>query len=67
MPDDFSPKHPNTGAHFATRMSHGGRAGNRVHGFVNPPVHRGSTVLYPSCEERGTACGGRTSPTSPPW
>jgi cysteine-S-conjugate beta-lyase len=37
---------------FATRMSHGGRAGTRAHGFVNPPVHRGSTVLYPSVAER---------------
>ncbi|MFC3125676.1 cystathionine beta-lyase [Pseudoroseomonas globiformis] len=59
MPDDLPPnspkgQHPNTGAHFATRMSHGGRAGTRVHGFVNPPVHRGSTVLYPSCAERGS-------------
>ncbi|HEY4250630.1 MAG TPA: cystathionine beta-lyase [Roseomonas sp.] len=41
--------------HFATRMSHGGRAGTRIHGFVNPPVHRGSTVLYPSCEARRDA------------
>lgn len=41
--------------HFATRLSHGGRAGTRIHGFVNPPVHRGSTVLYPSCEARRDA------------
>lgn len=39
---------------FATRMSHAGRAGTRVHGFVNPPVHRGSTVLHPDCESRRT-------------
>jgi cystathionine beta-lyase len=37
---------------FATRLSHAGRAGTRVHGFVNPPVHRGSTVLYESMEQR---------------
>src|SRR5438445_333167 len=37
---------------FATRLSHAGRAGTRVHGFVNPPVMRGSTVLYPSCADR---------------
>lgn len=53
MPDDLSPKH-RPGKGFATRMSHGGRADSRTHGFVNPPVHRGSTVLYPSCEARGT-------------
>ncbi|MFT8242775.1 cystathionine beta-lyase [Roseomonas sp. BN140053] len=33
-------------------MSHAGRPAVRSHGFVNPPVHRGSTVLYPSCEAR---------------
>ena len=37
---------------FETRMSHAGRAGTHVHGFVNPGVHRGSTVLFPSCEAR---------------
>src|SRR6185437_1322402 len=37
---------------FATRLSHVGRAGTRVHGFVNPPLHRGSTVLYPSVAAR---------------
>ncbi len=36
----------------ATRLSHAGRAGTRIHGFVNPPVLRGSTMLYPSCEDR---------------
>jgi cystathionine beta-lyase len=56
MPDDAQPpSHPPAGPPaqgFATRMSHGGRAGTRVHGFVNPPVHRGSTVLYPDCAGR---------------
>jgi len=37
---------------LATRLSHGGRAGTRVHGFVNPPVHRGSTVLYADMANR---------------
>ena len=49
MPDHTPPpaKHaPNT------RLSHAGRAGTRIHGFVNPPVLRGSTMLYPSCEDR---------------
>jgi cystathionine beta-lyase len=37
---------------FATRLTHGARPPVRSHGFVNPPVHRGSTVLQPSCEAR---------------
>lgn len=53
MPDD-SAKPPHAEHRFATRMSHAGRAGTRVHGFVNPPVHRGSTVLHPDCESRRT-------------
>jgi len=44
---------PNLG--FATRMAHHGRAGAKAHGFVNPPVHRGSTVLFPDCESRKAA------------
>jgi cysteine-S-conjugate beta-lyase len=55
MPDDSHGQHdnpPHPKARFATRMSHAGRAGTRVHGFVNPAVHRGSTVLYPDCATR---------------
>lgn len=37
---------------FRTKLSHTGRAGKRVHGFVNPPLLRGSTVLYPTVAER---------------
>jgi cystathionine beta-lyase len=37
---------------FRTRLSHTGRANKRVHGFVNPPLQRGSTVLYPTVAER---------------
>ena len=49
MPDHTPtpPKH-----RFATQTSHLGRAGTRISGFVNPPVLRGSTMLYPSCEDR---------------
>jgi len=47
MPDDQHSKHG-----FNTRMSHAGRPGVRIHGFVNPGVHRGSTVLFPNCEAR---------------
>lgn len=49
MPDDAPP--PGT-RRLATRLSHAGRAGTHVHGFVNPAVHRGSTVLYPTMAER---------------
>jgi cystathionine beta-lyase len=38
-----------------TRLSHAGRSGPRVGGFVNPAVHRGSTVLYPTMAERSGA------------
>ncbi|MBP0493174.1 cystathionine beta-lyase [Roseomonas indoligenes] len=51
------PKDQNLG--FATRMSHHGRAGAKAHGFVNPPVHRGSTVLFPDCESRKSAAAQR--------
>ncbi len=48
MPDDFSAK----GDRFATRLSHAGRAGTKIRGFVNPPVHRGSTMLHVDCADR---------------
>ncbi len=52
MPDDTASR-PAAAPHaFATRLSHAGRAGTRAHGFVNPPVHRGSTVLFPDCGAR---------------
>ena len=50
MPDDLSHAHRSHG--FGTRLSHGGRAGTRVQGFVNPPVMRGSTVLHPNSAAR---------------
>jgi len=40
---------------FETRLSHTGRKGTRVHGLVNPPLHRGSTVLQPSVAARVAA------------
>ena len=49
MPDDQSAR-PHAG--FATRMSHAGRAGTKVKGFVNPPVHRGSTMLHEDVADR---------------
>ena len=37
---------------FRTKLSHTGRPGKRTHGFVNPPLLRGSTVLYPTVADR---------------
>jgi cystathionine beta-lyase len=31
-----------------TRLTHAGRKPERFHGFVNTPIYRGSTVLFPS-------------------
>jgi cystathionine beta-lyase len=35
----------------ATQLVAGGRDASAHHGFVNPPVHHASTVLYPSAED----------------
>jgi cystathionine beta-lyase len=40
---------------FGTRLAHLGRAGTHVHGFVNPALHRGSTVLQPNIAARREA------------
>jgi cysteine-S-conjugate beta-lyase len=37
---------------FRTTLSHTGRKSKHEHGFVNPPLHRGSTVLVPTVAER---------------
>ncbi len=37
----------NPKASLATRLIHGGRDPAAQYGFVNPPVYRGSTVLFP--------------------
>ena len=44
---------------FRTKLSHVGRAGKRVHGFVNPPLLRGSTVLYPTMADRRATASKR--------
>jgi cystathionine beta-lyase len=44
---------------LATRLSHAGRAGTKTHGFVNPPLHRGSTVLYENMAQRRAFLGKR--------
>ncbi len=61
MPDDHAtfPKSGRPKPSLATRLSHAGRAGTHVHGFVNPPVHRGSTVLYPDMATRAAMGNAR--------
>ncbi|GAB0113138.1 cystathionine beta-lyase [Acidisoma sp. C75] len=46
-------------ARFATRLTQLGRPGPRVHGFVNPAVVRGSTVLHPDLAHRASEGGKR--------
>jgi cysteine-S-conjugate beta-lyase len=46
---EADPAHPPLKA--ATRLVVGGRNAAANHGFVNPPVHHVSTVLYPSAED----------------
>ncbi len=48
MPDHAPPP----GHAAATRLAHAGRPGVRAPGFVNPPVLRGSTMLYANCADR---------------
>ena len=40
---------------FRTTLTHTGRKTKHEHGFVNPPLHRGSTVLTPTVAERQAA------------
>jgi cystathionine beta-lyase len=49
MPDDQNDSRAQCPA---TRLTQMGRAGSRVHGFVNPPLVRGSTVLHPDLDDR---------------
>jgi cysteine-S-conjugate beta-lyase len=37
---------------FRTTLSHTGRNTKHQHGFVNPPLQRGSTVLVPTVAKR---------------
>jgi cystathionine beta-lyase len=52
-----------------TKVLHAGRAPEDQHGFVNTPVYRGSTVLYPTLEKLKTrtqpySYGRRATPTT---
>ncbi len=56
-------------AHPETEVVHLGRAPFDNHGFVNPPVYRGSTVLFPTLErirsrEQPYTYGRRATPTT---
>src|SRR5579875_1759378 len=53
MPEDAAAPTPRQD--WRTRLSHAGRAGTHVHGFVNPALYRGSTVL---CPDIATRAGG---------
>ena len=44
---------------FHTKLSHTGRNDKTIHGFVNPPLLRGSTVLTPTIAERKRLAGMR--------
>lgn len=53
----------------ATQIVHLGRAPSEQHGFVNTPVYRGSTVLFPTLKElksrkQAFTYGRRATPTS---
>lgn len=53
----------------ATTVVHSGRDPAAQHGFVNPPVYRGSTVLFPTVEKLTTreqpyTYGRRATPTT---
>ncbi len=37
---------------FETRLVHAGRADTKTYGYVNPPLVRGSTMLYPTMAEK---------------
>jgi len=50
-PDATGSRHGNCPAHQpATHLIHTGRDPSEQHGFVNPPVYRGSTVIFPTLE-----------------
>jgi cystathionine beta-lyase len=58
MADDQSIEAPG-GQSLFTRLAQLGRAGTHVRGFVNPAVHRGSTVLSATTVERREYAGKR--------
>ncbi|MBN8873703.1 MAG: cystathionine beta-lyase [Rhodospirillales bacterium] len=57
MADDSQSAHPKR--RFRTQLTHVGRRPKTEHGFVNPPLLRGSTVLYPTVADRKRLGGMR--------
>jgi cystathionine beta-lyase len=51
MKDDRSPDQAQRKPGRATRLVTGGRDPVAQHGFVNTPIYRGSTVLYPTAQD----------------
>ena len=59
----------NSGHGINTRLSHAGRIPDEQFGFVNTPIYRGSTVLYPSVDainkrDQRYTYGTKGTPTS---
>lgn len=52
---DATPPNRHPELRFESRLSHTARASKRSHSFINPPVDRGSTVLYPDMAARAEA------------
>ena len=53
MPDDMAHAPRTEAKHgLLTRLSHAGRHGTKIRGFVNPPLLRGSTMLHTCVEDR---------------
>jgi cysteine-S-conjugate beta-lyase len=50
--DGAKEQHDDNGMRFGTVLTHLSRPGIRIHGFVNPPVQRGSTVIFPTVQAR---------------
>ena len=57
MADDSQPAHAKR--RFRTQLTHVGRRPKTEHGFVTPPLLRGSTVLYPTVADRKRLGGMR--------
>ena len=53
-----------TGPGIGTRLAHTARDPRAQHGFVNTPIHRGSTVLFPTLDalEAAMRVDTRTGP-----
>ena len=57
------PDHAGKPEALATRLSHAGREGTKIRGFVNPPLLRGSTMLHTDIADRVGAANRRLEQT----